>query len=102
MHEAAQVLKLPWFAYVADFVSDAVRQTGVKLVMKGGVAITLELRCKAVELRDVANNLLRVLHPQVVELVLGVSDGVVQAELELEFCDEFTPIVLLKGGCTTQ
>ena len=82
LREAAQVLELSWFAYAADFVFDAVGQTGIKLVTKGGVAITLELRREAVELHDVAKNLLRVLHPQVVELVLNVS--------------------VLKGGCTTQ
>ena len=95
--ETAQVLELSWFAYTADFVFDVVGQTGIKLVTKGSVAITLELRRKVVEFHDVANNSLRVLHPQVVELVLGVSDGVVQAELELEFCDEFTPIIHPEG-----
>ena len=64
---------------------------------KGGIAITLELRREGVEFHDVANNSLRVLHPQVVELVLGVSDGVVRAKLELEFCDEFAPIVHPEG-----
>ena len=97
LREAAQVLELLWFAYVADFIFDVVGQTGIKLVTKGGVAITLELRCKAVELHDVANDSLRVLHPQVVELVLGISNGVVQAELELEFCDEFVPIIHPEG-----
>ena len=52
MREAAQVLELSWFAYTADFVFDVVGQTGVKLVTKGGVAITLELRREAVELHD--------------------------------------------------
>ena len=65
--------------------------------MKGGVSITLELRPEAVEFHDVANDSLCVLHPQVVELVLGVSDGVVWAELELELCDEFVPIVHPEG-----
>ena len=97
LREAVQVLELSWFAYTADFVFDAVGQTGVKFVTKGGVAITLELRREAVELRDVANDSLRVLHSQVVELVLGVSDGVVRAELELEFCDELAPIVHPEG-----
>ena len=97
LHKAAQVLKLPWFAYAADFVFDAVGQTSVKLVTKGGVAIILELRRKVVELHDVANTSLCVLHPQVVELVLGVSDGVMRAELELEFCDEFAPIIHPEG-----
>ena len=72
MCKAAQVLELPWFAYVADFVFDTVGQTGVKLVTKGGIAITLELRHEAVELHDVANDSLHVLHPQVVELVLSI------------------------------
>ena len=97
LHEAVQVLKLLWFAYAADFVFDAVGKTGVELVMKGGVTITLELGCKAVEFHNVANDLLHVLHPQVVELVLSISDGVVRAELELEFCDEFAPIVHPEG-----
>ena len=97
LHEAAPVLELSWFAYTADFVFDAVRQTGIKLVTKGGVAITLELRREAVELHNVVNDSLRVLHPQVVELVLGVSDGVVRAKLELEFCDELAPIVHPEG-----
>ena len=95
--ETVQVLKLSWFAYVADFIFDTVRQTGIKLVTKGGVAITLELGHKVVEFHNVANNLLHVLHSQIVELVLGVPDGVMWAELELEFCDEFVPIVHPEG-----
>ena len=75
--ETAQALKLSWFAYAADFVFDTVRQTSVKLVMKGGVTITLELGCEAVEFHNVANNSLCVLHSQIVELVLGVPDGVI-------------------------
>ena len=97
LREAAQVLELSWLAYAADFVFDAVGQTSIELVMKGGVAITLELRREAVELHDVVNDSLRILHPQVVELVLGVSDGVMRAELELELCDEFMPIVHPEG-----
>ena len=95
--KAAQVLELSWFAYAADFVFDTVGKTGVKLMTKGGITITLELRCEVVELHDVANDSLHVLHLQVVELVLGVSDGVVQAKLELEFCDKFAPIVHPEG-----
>ena len=97
LHEAAQVLELSWFAYTADFIFDVVGQTSVKLVTKGSVAIALELRCEAVELHDVVNDLLRVLHLQVVELVLGVSDGVVRANFELEFCDKFAPIIHPEG-----
>ena len=97
LRETAQVLELPWFAYMADFVFDAVGKTGVELVTKGGVAITLELGREAVEFHNVMNDSLHVLHLQVVELVLGVSNGVVQAELELEFCDEFAPIVHPEG-----
>ena len=99
--ETAQFLKLSWFAYTADFVFDAIRQTGIKLVTKGSVTITLELGREAVEFHDVANNSLHVLHSQIVELVLGVPDGVVWAELELEFCDEFVPIVHPEGTIVT-
>ena len=95
--EAVQVLELSWFAYVANFVCDVVGQTSIKLMMKGSVAIALELRCEAVELHDVANDLLRVLHSQIVELVLSISDGVMWAELELKFCNKFMPIVHPEG-----
>ena len=95
--KAAHVLELSWFAYVADFVFDVVGQTSIKLVMKGSIAIALELRHEAVEFHNVVNDSLHVLHPQVVELVLGVSNGIVRAELELEFCDEFVPIVHPEG-----
>ena len=97
MCETAQFLELSWFAYTADFVFDAVRQTSIKLVTKGGVTITLELGRKAVEFHNVANNSLHVLHSQIVKLVLSVPDGVMWAELELEFCDEFVPIVHPEG-----
>ena len=93
LHEAAQVLKLSWFAYTADFVFDAVRETSIKLVTKGSIAIALELRHKTVEFHQVANNLLCVLHLQVVELVLSISNGIMRAELKLEFCDKFAPII---------
>ena len=95
--EAVRVLELSWFAYVADFIFDAVGQTSIKLVMKGSIAIALELRRKAVEHHNVVNDSLRVLHSQIVKLVLSISDGVMWAELELKFCDEFTPIVHPEG-----
>ena len=65
--------------------------------MKGSITITLELGHEVVELHNVVNNSLCVLHLQIVKLVLGVSNRVVQAKLELKFCDKFAPIVHPEG-----
>ena len=56
--KAAHVLELSWFAYAADFVFDMVGQTSIKLVMKGSIAIALELRHEAVEFHNCNDRIL--------------------------------------------
>ena len=57
------------------------------------VAITADLAGEAVELNDILVYFLSIFHGQVVQLVLRISDRVVQTEVRLEFLDKLLVVV---------
>ena len=60
-----------------DLILDTIRQTVIKVVPEGTFSIALDLHCDSVELSHILGDTLTVLHGQVVELVLHISDRVV-------------------------
>ena len=72
---------------VGDLVLDMIRQTVIKVVPEGTFSIAPDLCCDPVELDHVLGNTLTVLHSQVVELVLCISDRVMRTKVHLEFQD---------------
>ena len=70
---------------MGNLVLDMIRQTVIKVVLEGTFSIALDLCCNPVELDHVLGDMLIVLHGQVVELVLHISDRVVQTKVRLEF-----------------
>ena len=73
---------------MGDLVLDMIGQTIIKVVLEGTFSIALDLRRDPVELNHVVGDTLTVLHGQVVELVLHISDRVVQTKVHLKFQDE--------------
>ena len=73
---------------MGDLVLDTIRQTIIKMVPEGTFSIAPDLHRDLVELNHVLGDTLTVLHGQVVELVLRISDRVVQTKVHLEFQDE--------------
>ena len=58
------------------------------MVLEGTFSIVPDLHCDPVELDHVLGDMLTVLHGQVVELVLCISDRVMQTKVHLEFQDK--------------
>ena len=69
-------------------VLDTIGQTVIKVVPEGTFSIAPDLHCDPVELDHVLGDTLTILHGQVVELVLCISDRVVWTKVCLEFQDK--------------
>ena len=80
-------------ANMGNFILDAVGETAVEGVAEGAIAIAADLASKVVELNHILVYLLSVFHGQVVQLMFGVSDRVMQAEIGLQFGDELGIVV---------
>ena len=73
---------------MGDLVLDTVRQTIIKVVPEGTFSIAPDLCRNPVELDHILGDTLTVLHGQVVELVLRISNRVMWTKVHLEFQDE--------------
>ena len=73
---------------MGDLVLDTIRQTIIKVVPEGTFSIAPDLHHNLVELDHILGDTLTVLCGQVVELVLHISDRVIQTKVHLEFQDE--------------
>ena len=73
---------------MGDLILDMIRQTIIKVVLEGTFSIAPDLYHDLVELNHILDDMLTVLHHQVVELVLYVSDRVMQTKVHLEFQNE--------------
>ena len=69
---------------VGDLILHAIGEAVVEVVPKGTLSVSSHLQSKPIELNDILRNALTVLHGEVVELVLSISDGVVRPEVSLE------------------
>ena len=76
---------------MTDLVLNPVRKTVVEMVVQGRFTVAPELGCNPVKLDQILIDPLIVFHVDLVELVFGISDGVMGAEGELEFQDKLLP-----------
>ena len=81
---------------VRNLIFDAVRKAIIKVVPEGTFSVTLDLRSNPIELHNVLVDPLPIFHGEVVELVLSISDGVMQTEVGLELLDKLLEVVLPK------
>ena len=93
LSEGPKVLKVSEFARAADLVFDSVGETGIEFMTKSSFPIATKLRTETIELDEIADDAVSFLHTKVVELVLGVADGIVGTELAQEFREELAPVV---------
>ena len=73
---------------MGDLILDTIRQTVIKVVSEGTFSIAPDLCRNPVELDHILDDMLTIFYGQVVELVLHISDRVVQTKVCLEFQDE--------------
>jgi len=93
LRESAVTIEGAGLANVGNFILDAVGETAVKDVAESAVAIAADLASEVVELNHVLVDLLSFFHGQVVQLMFGISDGVVRAKVGFQFGDKLGVIV---------
>ena len=93
LSEGPKVLEVSGLARAANLVFDSVGETGIEFMMEGSFPIAAKLRAEMIELDEVTDNAMSFLHTKVVELVLGVANGIVGTELAQEFREELAPVV---------
>ena len=76
-----------------NFIFDAVREAAIEDVAECAIAIAADLSGEAIELYDILVDFLPFLHGQVVQLVLHISDWIMQAEIGLQFGKELMVVV---------
>ena len=84
-------VKSAWFTEVADLVLDLIKETRVEVMMQSAITISLNLGYNSVEVDHIAIDIMGVLHMDVIELELSISNRVVGTESGLEFYDEIMP-----------
>ena len=87
------------FTNAADLVLDSVGETGIEVVAQSTITISPNLRCNSVEVDHIAVHTMGVLHAEMIELVLGIGNGVVWTECDLELYDELMPAGHPQGTC---
>jgi len=93
LRESAVTIEGAGLANTGDLVLDAVGETAVEDVAESAIAVAADLASEAVKLDHVLVDFLSFLHGQVVQLMFGVSDRVVRAEVGLQFGDELGVVV---------
>ena len=73
------------FAHMRNLVLDSVWEAIVENALKSTFSIALNLTCQAVKLNHILVDLLSILHGQILEFVLCVSNWIMRAEICLEF-----------------
>ena len=71
------------FADWSNLVFQTIQKSKVEQAVERAISIVLDLGGEAVEVHDVLRNVVRVLHPEVLKLMLGIGDGVVRSERTL-------------------
>ena len=87
----AKTVKSAQFTNAADLILDLVRETRIEVVTQGAITVSPNLGHDSVEVDHIAIYVMGVLHVEMIELVLGISNGVVWTERGLELYDELTP-----------
>ena len=87
------------FTNAADLIFDSVGETRIEVMMQGTIAVSPNLGCDSIEVDHIAIDTMGVLHTEMIELMLGIGNGVVGTECGLELYDELTPAGHPQGTC---
>ena len=94
-----KTIKSTLFIDVTDFILDVVGKTGIEVMMQGAITVSLNLGCNLIEVNHIAIDVLGVLHLEMIELMLGIGNGVVGTECGLELYDKLMPTGHPQGTC---
>ena len=96
---SAKSVESAWFTDVADLILDSVGETGIEVITQSAIAISLNLGHDSIEVDHIAINVMGVLHAEMTELMLSISNGVVWTKRGLELNDELSPTGHPQGTC---
>ena len=91
MGNGAKTVESTQFTDVTDLILDSVGETRVEVMTQSAITISLNLGRDSIEVDHIAIYTMGVLHAEMIELVLGISNRVVGTESGLELYDELTP-----------
>ena len=97
--DSAKTIESAWFIDATDLVLDSVGETRVEVVTQSTITVSLNLGHNSVEVDHIVIHVMGVLHVEMIELVLGIGNGVVGTESGLELYDELTPAGHPQGMC---
>ena len=86
-----KTIESTWFTDVADLVLNSVRETRIEVMTQTTIAISPNLGCDLVEVDHIAVDVMGVLHMEMIELMLGISNGVMGTKSGLEFYNKLSP-----------
>ena len=93
LDEGTEFVESHGFCDLRDLVLDSIRETIVKVVLKGTFFITPDLQSNLVESNNIFVDVLTILHGQMVQLVFCISDQVMWSKVGLEFQDELLEVI---------
>ena len=94
-----KTVKGTWFTDAADLILDSVGETGIEVMTQSAITISPNLGRNSIEVDHIAINAMGVLHMEVIELMLGISNRVMGTKGGLELYDELTPAGHPQGTC---
>ena len=97
--DGAKTVESARFTDAADLILDSVRETRIEVVTQGTITVSPNLGRDSVEVDHIAIYTMGVLHAEMIELVLGIGNGVVWTECGLELYDKLTPAGHPQGTC---
>ena len=97
--DSTKTVKSAWFTNAADLILDSVGEAGIEVVAQSTITVSPNLGRDSVEVDHIAVHTMGVLHVEMIELVLGIGNGVVWTERGLELYDELTPAGHPQGTC---
>ena len=99
MGDGAKSIESARFTDAADLILDLVGETGIEVMMQSAIAVSPNLGCDLIEVDHIAINAMGVLHAEMIELMLGIGNGVVWTKCGLELNDELSPTGHPQGTC---
>ena len=97
--DGAKTIESAWFTNAADLILDSVRETRIEVMTQSTIAVSLNLGCDSIEVDHVVINAMGVLHVEMIELMLGIGNGIMWTESGLDLNDELTPAGHPQGMC---
>ena len=97
--DGAKTVESVRFTDAADLILDLIGETGIEVMAQSTIAVSPNLGCNLIEVDHIVIHAMSVLHAEMIELMLSISNRVVGTECGLELNDELTPTGHPQGMC---